>query len=151
MNYIDNEFGEAQRLLSLSEYDLLDLISDNVPDSSKFVFIPLKSIGSVNCGTFNGVGLIPFIFVENCRTLFKTKHQRVKEWLDHKYSPYKKAVCHIPFVKQFSKSQVLEIEVILEIAKELAEKSGDALKFTIIVAAYIAKAGLENYCRSEWR
>lgn len=154
MNYVDKELEQVKYLLSLSEDNLLDLISENNSDSIKYTFIPLKSVGNVGniaYGAYNGIGLLPYFFVHNCLTLLKSKHQRVKEWCYNKYSPFKKTICHIPFVKQFSNSQILEAEVVIEIAKELAEKSGDAMKFTIIVAAYIVKAGLQNFCNSEWR
>lgn len=138
-------------LLSISEEEILDKIIELRPESTKYSFyIWSPPIGGIDTEYINEVGMLPFTVFHNIKELFTNRRDRAKKWILDNYENLKGTICHIPHAKDFSMGQLLSVEFVVELAKSIAQKSGEGLEYATILAVFLVKAGLQKFCRNEW-
>jgi len=106
--------------------------------------------GAFDDSFFNSAGLLPISLLHNIRELFKSKRDRAKRWIYDNYDRLKGTICHILHIREFSLGQLLRVELVIELAKSIAQKSGEGLEYATIVAVFLVKGGLQDFCKDEW-
>jgi len=145
------ERNNIEYLLSLSEDEILDKIIELKPECTNYSFCTFDMVsGAFGDGYFNSTGFLPFSLLHNIKELFKSKRNRAKRWINNNYESLKGTICHIPNVRKFSLEQLLYAELVIDLAKSIAQKSGEGLEYATIFAVFLVKEGLQKFCKDEW-